>query len=857
MFRAFPRARGVVVVQALLSQARVWGAFGAAAGAWAGRIRIAARFGTSSVAMRLRVLAVVLLTAVSVLVAAAIFFAHQTERATHGLLEGSVSARARAAEIQILIERHRRLVESAPLAAPFEAEAVAGHLSFVERAIELLLQDAANSVPIDTDLPLQTLFQAGHQVLQAVNAGRSGAVRDATERYVEQASALDHAMNRHRQHRQELATAGMQRLESIARQLVVWVVLFGSLAVLVIGGVAVIVRRSVFRRLSAILDSMTRLARNDTSIAVPSLEDPDEIGAMARAVAVFKANSIELQAKTTQIEGIALQLDAAVNNMPLGLSMYDASHRLLVCNKRYAEMYSLPPHLTRAGASYADVLAYRMAQGGKLNNFPMLDVLDPSRMPSPPPFSTIEMSDSRVLTISRQPIKGGGWVAVHEDVTLRRQQEAQIFHLARHDQLTNLANRVLFLEQMQAALAGLARGEGFALLCLDLDNFKTVNDTLGHPTGDQLLRLVAERLLECVRPTDVVARLGGDEFAIIQAGGGGREAAEALAQRIVTSLCRPYMVDDQQLLIGVSIGATRAPTDGSDASELLKNADLALYRSKSEGRGTFTIYQPEMNERIRLRRSLELDLRKALADGQFELHYQPIVCLKTQAITAFEALLRWNHPQRGMVPPGDFIPLAEELGLICDIGEWTLRTACSTAARWPQSIKVAVNLSPLQFARQNLSEFMFHALATSGLSPDRLEIEITESVLLQDSPQTTALLYQLRKLGIRISMDDFGTGYSSLSYLRSFPFDTIKIDRAFITDIATSAESRAIVEAIVNLSTSLGTSTVAEGIETEAQLDGVRAVGCTQAQGFLYSRPVPAGQVEGLLAKGARARDAA
>ena len=395
------------------------------------------------------------------------------------------------------------------------------------------------------------------------------------------------------------------------------------------------------------------------------------------------------------------------------------------------------------------------------------------------------------------------------------------------------------------------------MLCLDLDRFKSVNDTLGHPVGDALLKQVSVRLLGCVRQGDVVARLGGDEFAIIQANVCDPDATEALAARIVDTVSKPYDIAGQRIDISTSIGMTLAPRDGADADQLMKNADLALYRAKADGRQGYSFFEPQMNDHSQVRRRMELDLRKAFDNEELALFYQPIICLETQRVTGFEALMRWVHPKRGEVPRAEFIALAEEIGLISELGEWALRRACTQAARWSAPVKVAINLSPLQIKR-DLIEVVLQALAASGLPPERLELEITESVLLQDRQNTMATLHQLRQLGVRIAMDDFGTGYCSLSFLRSFPFDKIKIDRAFIADIDRSAESRAIVDTIVRLGQCLGMATVAEGIENFEQLKLVCATGCTEAQGLYFSAPVAASEVERVLNDSfAHARNAA
>jgi diguanylate cyclase (GGDEF)-like protein len=381
----------------------------------------------------------------------------------------------------------------------------------------------------------------------------------------------------------------------------------------------------------------------------------------------------------------------------------------------------------------------------------------------------------------------------------------------------------------------------------DRDHFKTVNDTLGHPVGDELLRLAAERLRECIHPDDTVARLGGDEFAIVQVGRDQPVNSTSLAGRLIKAIGEPFDVLGHQVVIGASVGIAIAPDDGGNPDQLLKNADLALYRAKEDGRETYRFFEPEMDARMQARRALELDLRKALALCEFALHYQPLVTLASGKINGFEALLRWHHPQRGMVPPAEFIPLAEEIGLIGGIGAWVLKEACMEAAKWPSSLKVAVNLSPAQFKGQKLVLDVIAALGASDLPPWRLELEITEAVLLNDTDATIAVLNDLRRLGVRIAMDDFGTGYSSLGYLRKFPFDKIKIDRSFIHDLAEKPDSLAIVRAVTGLGVSLGITTTAEGVETEDQLERLRTEGCTEVQGYLFSEPKPASELGALL----------
>ena len=419
--------------------------------------------------------------------------------------------------------------------------------------------------------------------------------------------------------------------------------------------------------------------------------------------------------------------------------------------------------------------------------------------------------------------------------------------MAHHDSLTDLANRVLLNERLEQALG---REEMVAVHHLDLDQFKAVNDTFGHHAGDKLLKIVAERLCGLVRDTDTIARMGGDEFVIVQAPIADPADATSLAQRVIGLLSEPYDIDGHQAVIGASIGISVGPGDGMSPDKLLRNADLALYRAKGDGRGTFRFFEPVMDLQMQTRRVMEQDLRKALPAGEFELHYQPVVNLASNEISGFEALIRWNHPTKGMISPAAFIPLAEEIGFIVPMGEWVIRQACATAAQWPDHLHIAVNISAVQFRSPGLMQVITDALAASGLDPARLEIEITETVLLHNKEATLAVLHQLRELGIRIAMDDFGTGYSSLTYLQSFPFDKIKIDRSFVKDITENSGSLNIVRAVAALANGMGMTATAEGVETKEQLDSIASEGCTEMQGFLFSKPLPAREIERLFLKG-------
>ncbi|HWB45190.1 MAG TPA: PAS-domain containing protein [Hyphomicrobiaceae bacterium] len=553
---------------------------------------------------------------------------------------------------------------------------------------------------------------------------------------------------------------------------------------------------------------------------------------------------LKLQEERLRTQNV--QLDAALNNMVQGLAMFDADLRLVLANARYAEIYSLTPELVQPGIALQDIIARRIRQGynpGKTVEEIMQALSDRTDGRRATHYVS-HIGDGRYVSVSMQPMADGGIVTTHQDITEQRRSEAKIAHMALHDALTGLPNRVLLNERIEHALERIKRGEIVATHLLDLDHFKNVNDTLGHSAGDKLLKMVGDRLRTLLRETDTVARMGGDEFAIVQVGIAQPSDATSLAHRVIEVVSEPYEIDGQQVIIGTSVGIAVGPADGLTPDQLMRNADLALYRAKGDGRGTYCFFEPEMDAQMQARRAMEYDLRKALPAGEFELHYQPIVSLKTNEVSGFEALIRWHHPERGMVSPGKFIPLAEEIGFINPLGEWTIRQACATAAKWPEHITVAVNLSPAQFRAPGLVQTVVSALASSGLAADRLELEITETILLEDSEATLVTLYQLRELGVRIAMDDFGTGYSSLSYLQSFPFDRIKIDQTFIQDITDGLGSLNIVRAVAALASGLGMATTAEGVETPEQLEIIRTEGCTEMQGFLFGRAEPASEVE-------------
>jgi diguanylate cyclase (GGDEF)-like protein len=593
--------------------------------------------------------------------------------------------------------------------------------------------------------------------------------------------------------------------------------------------------------------------RTDRSISL-MIEEIDAVQGNLERTVVERTK--ELRAREVELQAQNMRFDAALSNMSQGLVMFDADARLVICNQRYLTMHGLEADNIKPGDTLRHLLDCRIARGTFSGNpAHYIEGLRATISAGMPSTEFVELDDGRTFAIVSQPMPGGAWVATHEDVTERRQAEMKIAHMARHDALTDLPNRVLLRERLGEALAHVERGQRLAVLYLDLDQFKNVNDTLGHPAGDELLRVVAGRLRDCVRETDTVCRVGGDEFFVVQTDIGDATDAERLARRLVESVRAPFDLQGHRVMIDASIGIALAPADGNDANELLKNADMALYGAKADGRGVYRFFEANMDARMKERRSLELALRTAFENGEFELYYQPMVNLERGEVRCCEALLRWHHPERGMVSPVEFIPVAEEIGLIVALGEWVIRRACEDAAQWPDDICVAVNLSPTQLLSKGLLLAVLGALASSRLPAHRLELEITEAVLMQNSELTVRVLHQLRSLGIRISMDDFGTGYSSLSYLRSFPFDKIKIDRCFIKGLGDSSESDAIVQAVTGLADCLRMTTTAEGVETREQLDRVRKLGCTDVQGFFYSPPVPLRELTKVLATGHRAKE--
>jgi diguanylate cyclase (GGDEF)-like protein len=534
-----------------------------------------------------------------------------------------------------------------------------------------------------------------------------------------------------------------------------------------------------------------------------------------------------------------IRFDAAVNNMMHGISMYDKNNNLIICNEPYAKLYNLPKELTKPGTSFWDILDNDALSGmvsiaDKNERIKILGEVIKTKEPLTGP---INMINGQIIFINHQPLDDGGWLTTHEDITEQHKSEELIRYLAKHDSLTGLANRGNFYETMDNNKANDLKIIT-AIMCIDLDRFKPINDNFGHGAGDEVIKTIAKRIKTHAGSKAIVSRLGGDEFAILLSPVSSQKEIETIAKNITNAISKPIKWEEIELNITASIGIALSPENGTSTQELMHNSDLALYYAKKQLGGSYCFFKEEMNEKRKKRQTIETGLRQALEKNELQLHYQPLISLKDNKISCCEALMRWQGEETSF-SPFEFIPVAEETGLIRDLGNWALQTACAAAAKWPNGERVAVNVSPVQFKNNNLVAQVADALIVSGLDADRLELEITEGVFLSDSKQNMKILHDLKSLGVRIALDDFGTGYSSLSYLCSFPFDKIKIDRSFISSLDERKENIAIIKAVVDIGQSMGMATVAEGIETQEQLEAVREQGCSEVQGYLFSMPLP------------------
>ncbi|HVZ06485.1 EAL domain-containing protein [Rhodopila sp.] len=578
--------------------------------------------------------------------------------------------------------------------------------------------------------------------------------------------------------------------------------------------------------------------------ALAELADANERAQAAMEAAQQQNVALRERDRALNIQNVLF--DAALNNMSQGLLMTDANQRLIIFNRRFVDLFGIDAGKFSIGLPIQQALT-EISTAGFLPDTVVQDMLIRQRVLADARQSgnfLVTGSDGFAVSVSQRPIADGGWLATYEDVTERHRAEEKVRYAAHHDALTGLPNRVLFHARLAEMIERLRHREtGLALLCLDLDRFKQVNDTLGHPIGDRLLDSAGRRLMGCVKSDSIVARLGGDEFAIAFVAPDARRTAEVVADRIIAELSTPYSIEGHMIAVSASVGIVIADGNGTDADTLLKNADMALYQAKSEGRGVYSVFESDMERQLLARLAIEEDLSTALDRGEFELYYQPLYDLGSHRISGFEALLRWIHPRRGIVSPAYFVRIAEETGMIRRIGSWVIQQACEDALRLPPDVKVAVNLSPVQFQQCDIVGTIARALSTTGLPANRLELEITESTLLESNAATLTALFHLRSMGLRVALDDFGTGYSSLSYLRRFPFDKIKIDRSFVCEMEAREDCAAIVMSIVTLANRLGITTTAEGVETLDQLWLVREAGCTEAQGYLFSQPMPLREV--------------
>ncbi|MGH1591479.1 putative bifunctional diguanylate cyclase/phosphodiesterase [Methylobacterium phyllosphaerae] len=639
--------------------------------------------------------------------------------------------------------------------------------------------------------------------------------------------------------------------EESSRSLLKTLSIVAGLTLCLVAVVLLILSSRITRPLVRITQTVSEVARGNWHVSVPDVDRADEVGDIARAVVVleqslserdqlrndvFRKNTI-LTERERQLQEQNARFDAALNNMSQGLCMFGARGCLKVFNAQFCRIYGIAPDALEIEPTYAEVrrLAGLSEQSGA-------EIGPHGRT------ITKTLADGRYVEITVEPMTDGGWVETHEDVTASVTAQARITHLATHDALTGLSNRALLADRLAAAFSDRARGDRpVTVVCLDLDDFKGINDTLGHPAGDELLRQVGQRLTNLCPPGGTVARLGGDEFAMVLCDVDRSDRVLALAEAILTQLRRPFLLAGQFVSVDGSLGIAASAPEDADGDDLLRRADVALYVAKAEGGRRVRTFEPEMEERQNQRRWLERELRLAIGAQQIELHYQPLFDLASNAVTSFEALARWNHPERGMISPGEFIPVAEATGLIDDLGAYVLKRACADAMGWPGNLRVAVNISPIQFREGNLDKFVEEVLRATRLPSQRLELEITESVILSQDQASFDMLTRLRRLGVRFSMDDFGTGYSSLSSLNTFRFDKIKLDQSFVRNLLEKDEAAAIVHVVAELGRSLKITTTAEGVETPEQLARLRASGFSEVQGYLLSKPIPAAAVAAFI----------
>ncbi len=720
-----------------------------------------------SITTRLNAIVAVAFVAVAGLAAASLHFSRTAVEAANGLRDAGTIGLAGTLEFDTLLERHQRVLEAVARDArlPGRSILLKPRLDQIERQMS---RNVARRAPGTWDTVralMPSLNQATKAVIARALAGQ-GAAAEPLAVYGSIAATLHTQARAERRGFITRMSGDADRLAKTAAYLAEWVSMTSAIALAFIGPIGWLLLHRVTERLRIISRSMVRLSRNDFSNPpahrqLARADGPDEIGDLARALGVFRANAVALREHRGRLEQVNLWLDIALNNMQRGLAMFDADERLIVSNASYQRLYDLPVDLTMQGTPLVDILAHRIDSIGNSVSAILAEYRSAIARGTPATY-TRNRSDGRTYSVTLTPLENGGWVTTHEDVTEKRQADARARLLARQDALTELQNRRGFAECLEACVQALPADEHgvsgqdkFAVIAIDLDHFKEVNDTHGHPMGDALLVAVANRLRGAVRQEDVVARMGGDEFAILQRNARSSVDPEGLAQRLLQLLSQPFDIRGHQVVIGASIGTTLAPDDGRTPEGLMQRADLALYRAKAAGRNTAIGYDAALEAPVRARRELERDLRAAVENGEFTLHYQPIVSLSERTVVGCEALLRWPRPGRPFVSPAEFVPVAEEIGLIDKLGAWVLTEACTVAATWPAHIKIAVNLSPVQFVGNGLLTTVKNALAQARLAPQRLELEITESTLLQDNPATLATLHALRDMGVSIALDDF------------------------------------------------------------------------------------------------------
>lgn len=781
-------------------------------------------------------------TAFVATLAVVVLFVLET-RQTIGALERDIADRsAIVARVDVLNQLQRTAV-SALLSQPSSEEDAQHH-----EKLRAIAQDAQELQEISNDDRERALTgQIAALVVQSqelISLGRGAP--DAYDRltsYLRNSDELDRQVHEEVECRVGVTVATMQTVSDGTARMATWI----GVIVLVTAGfglpAAALWINRLLRRIGRITQTMHRIADSDTTVDVPSTVDSDEVGDLARAVQAFKRSTIALQRNSDEMARLNSWFDLALNNMQKGLSIFDDDQRLVMCNDRYREIYDLPRELTRPGTPLSMIVdGWLQRSAGAHHDIDLGVVLANYQAlraeGSRERVRAYNLPDNRVVVISYRPLPEGGWVDVHEDVTDRIQTDQTIKRLAHNDLLTGLRNRQSFIEHVDHLLTEREDAEIVSIVLIDVCNFKRVNESLGHKAGDVVLKELAQRLHDLGVAGDSLARISGDGFGLVRAGGLPDDALH-FAREICARVSWPVDVEGVSVELRVSAGVAIAPLHADTVEALMQRAEIALFQAKHGSQTHIEIFDPSLENALRERQTLETDLKAAFELGQLELHYQPIVNLESRRVTSFEALMRWHHPTRGMVPPSCFIPLAEEIGLIGKLGQWAIAQACRDAATWPDHVGVAVNLSAVQFQVGDIHKVAYEALRQSGLPASRLELEVTESVLLHDEARTRRSLSRLKAMGIRIALDDFGTGYASLSYLRSFPFDKIKIDQTFVRDLPRNADCHAIVQSVVSLASMLGMRTVAEGVETVEHLNQVVSAGCDEVQGYHFSRPVP------------------